>query len=158
MEHPAAAFKARGTPEIMRLHEIMGIESNRRWGVCSLNEFRKVRYVMHYSSSCVCIDAGFVVVPWLETYVVPSTLEWDCGFMSGWSHSIRKLPRVEPRRRDCVRRREVVWRYREPRYVRCLQSTSNIPLPTQLQLPRALRRSAGGTGEAPCRWRRSLSR
>ncbi|EIM86629.1 linoleate diol synthase [Stereum hirsutum FP-91666 SS1] len=41
MEHPAAAFKARGTPEIMRLHEIMGIESNRRWGVCSLNEFRK---------------------------------------------------------------------------------------------------------------------
>ena len=26
----------------MRLHEIMGIEANRRWGVCSLNEFRKV--------------------------------------------------------------------------------------------------------------------
>ncbi|TFY76746.1 hypothetical protein EWM64_g7266 [Hericium alpestre] len=40
-EHPASAFKARGTPHIMRLHEIMGIESNRKWGVCSLNEFRK---------------------------------------------------------------------------------------------------------------------
>ncbi|KAI0060754.1 linoleate diol synthase, partial [Artomyces pyxidatus] len=40
-EHPASAFKARGTPHVMRLHEIMGIESNRRWGVCSLNEFRK---------------------------------------------------------------------------------------------------------------------
>ncbi|KAI0322769.1 linoleate diol synthase, partial [Amylostereum chailletii] len=40
-EHPASAFKARGTPHIMRLHEIMGIEANRRWGVCSLNEFRK---------------------------------------------------------------------------------------------------------------------
>jgi linoleate 10R-lipoxygenase len=26
----------------MRLHEIMGIEANRKWGVCSLNEFRKV--------------------------------------------------------------------------------------------------------------------
>ncbi len=26
----------------MRLHEIMGIESNRQWGVCSLNDFRKV--------------------------------------------------------------------------------------------------------------------
>jgi hypothetical protein len=26
----------------MRLHEIMGIEQNRRWGVCSLNDFRKV--------------------------------------------------------------------------------------------------------------------
>lgn len=24
----------------MRLHEIMGIEQNRRWGVCSLNDFR----------------------------------------------------------------------------------------------------------------------
>lgn len=40
--HPAGAFKARGTPHIMRLHEIMGIEANRRWGVCSLNDFRKV--------------------------------------------------------------------------------------------------------------------
>jgi len=26
----------------MKLHEVMGIEANRRWGVCSLNEFRKV--------------------------------------------------------------------------------------------------------------------
>jgi hypothetical protein len=25
----------------MRLHEIMGIEANRSWGVCSLNDFRK---------------------------------------------------------------------------------------------------------------------
>lgn len=25
----------------MRLHEIMGIEQNRRWGVCSLNDFRR---------------------------------------------------------------------------------------------------------------------
>ena len=40
-EHPASAFKARGTPEVMKLHEIMGITSNRRWGVCSLNDFRK---------------------------------------------------------------------------------------------------------------------
>ncbi|CDO73323.1 hypothetical protein BN946_scf185008.g86 [Trametes cinnabarina] len=41
-EHPAGAFKARGTPYVMRLHEIMGIEQNRAWGVCSLNDFRKV--------------------------------------------------------------------------------------------------------------------
>lgn len=40
-EHPAGAFRARGTPAVMRLHEIMGIEQNRRWGVCSLNDFRK---------------------------------------------------------------------------------------------------------------------
>ena len=25
----------------MRLHEIMGIEQSRNWGVCSLNDFRK---------------------------------------------------------------------------------------------------------------------
>ncbi|KAJ6591567.1 linoleate diol synthase [Mycena vulgaris] len=43
-EHPAAAFRARGTPASMRLHEIMGIEQNRQWGVCSLNDFRKVPY------------------------------------------------------------------------------------------------------------------
>jgi hypothetical protein len=39
--HQAASFGARGTPPIMRLHEIMGIEANRAWGVCSLNDFRK---------------------------------------------------------------------------------------------------------------------
>ena len=26
----------------MRLHEVMGIEQNRAWGVCSLNDFRRV--------------------------------------------------------------------------------------------------------------------
>lgn len=38
---PAAAFGARGVPGFMRLHEIMGLEQSRKWGVCSLNEFRK---------------------------------------------------------------------------------------------------------------------
>jgi hypothetical protein len=50
IEHPAACFGARGTPHIMRLHEIMGIESNRRWGVCSLNEFRKFLGLKPYAS------------------------------------------------------------------------------------------------------------
>ncbi|KAI5895328.1 heme peroxidase [Schizophyllum commune H4-8] len=40
-EQPAGAFRARGTPGVMRLHEIMGIEQNRKWGVCSLNDFRR---------------------------------------------------------------------------------------------------------------------
>ncbi|KIM44733.1 hypothetical protein M413DRAFT_442688 [Hebeloma cylindrosporum] len=40
-EHSAGAFRARGTPPVMRLNEIMGIEQNRKWGVCSLNDFRK---------------------------------------------------------------------------------------------------------------------
>ncbi|KAI0630845.1 linoleate diol synthase [Trametes polyzona] len=49
-EHPAGAFKARGTPYVMRLHEIMGIEQNRQWGVCSLNDFRKFLGLKTYAS------------------------------------------------------------------------------------------------------------
>ncbi|KAG8883882.1 hypothetical protein FRB97_005720 [Tulasnella sp. 331] len=41
MEVPAGAFGARRTPHAMRIIEMMGIEQNREWGVCSLNEFRK---------------------------------------------------------------------------------------------------------------------
>jgi len=48
--HRAAAFGARGTPAIMRLNEIMGIEANRVWGVCSLNDFRKFLGLKTYSS------------------------------------------------------------------------------------------------------------
>ncbi|TDL21825.1 linoleate diol synthase [Rickenella mellea] len=48
--HPASAFKARGTPAVMKLHEIMGIEQSRRWGVCSLNDFRKFLGLKAYSS------------------------------------------------------------------------------------------------------------
>lgn len=39
--HHAAAFGAHGTPGIMKMNEVMGIEANRAWGVCSLNNFRK---------------------------------------------------------------------------------------------------------------------
>jgi hypothetical protein len=37
----AAAFKARGVPECMRVIEVMTIMQARSWGTCSLNEFRK---------------------------------------------------------------------------------------------------------------------
>lgn len=49
-EHPAGAFKARGTPGCMRLHEVMGIEAARRWGCCSLNDFRKFLGLKPYAS------------------------------------------------------------------------------------------------------------
>jgi cytochrome P450 len=49
-EHPAAAFRARGTPAIMRLNEIMGIEQSRKWGCCSLNDFRKYLGLKPYKS------------------------------------------------------------------------------------------------------------
>ncbi|KAI0704264.1 heme peroxidase [Cytidiella melzeri] len=48
--HPAGAFRARGTPHVMRLHEIMGIEANRKWGCCSLNEFRAFLGLKRYAS------------------------------------------------------------------------------------------------------------
>ncbi|KZT65024.1 linoleate diol synthase [Daedalea quercina L-15889] len=47
---PAGAFKAKGTPHVMRLHEIMGIESARQWGCCSLNDFRQFLGLQRYSS------------------------------------------------------------------------------------------------------------
>lgn len=34
--HPAGAFKARGTPEVMRVVEIMTMKMARRWGVCTV--------------------------------------------------------------------------------------------------------------------------
>ncbi|TFK65597.1 linoleate diol synthase [Pluteus cervinus] len=49
-DHPAGAFRARGTPAIMRIHEVMGINQNRQWGVCSLNDFRKFLGLKPYAS------------------------------------------------------------------------------------------------------------
>jgi len=40
-ENPAGAYRARGTPGVFRIIEILGIEQARQWGVCSMNEFRK---------------------------------------------------------------------------------------------------------------------
>jgi linoleate 10R-lipoxygenase len=41
IENPAGAFRGLGTPPVLRLVEIMGIEQSRAWGVCTMNEFRK---------------------------------------------------------------------------------------------------------------------
>ncbi|GJE95217.1 linoleate dioxygenase-like and cytochrome P450 domain-containing protein [Phanerochaete sordida] len=49
-ENPAGAFKARGTPGCMCLFEVMGIETARRWGCCSLNDFRKFLGLKPYTS------------------------------------------------------------------------------------------------------------
>ncbi|KNZ76883.1 Psi-producing oxygenase C [Termitomyces sp. J132] len=40
-DNPAGAFRGRGTPSVLRLVEILGIEQSRAWGVCTMNEFRK---------------------------------------------------------------------------------------------------------------------
>ncbi|KDR69074.1 hypothetical protein GALMADRAFT_933805 [Galerina marginata CBS 339.88] len=38
--NPASAFRGRGTPPVLRLVEMMGIEQSRQWGLCTMNEFR----------------------------------------------------------------------------------------------------------------------
>ncbi|CAE6433839.1 unnamed protein product [Rhizoctonia solani] len=40
-ESGARRYGARGSPEVLRIIEIMGMEQGRRWGVCTMNEFRK---------------------------------------------------------------------------------------------------------------------
>ncbi|KAF8512919.1 linoleate diol synthase [Gautieria morchelliformis] len=47
--NPASAFKARGSPKVMRIIEIMGIEQARSWGACSLNDFRRFLQLKPYS-------------------------------------------------------------------------------------------------------------
>ncbi|KIO24703.1 hypothetical protein M407DRAFT_25950 [Tulasnella calospora MUT 4182] len=49
-EQSASAFKARGTPHVMRVVEILGIQQNREWGTCSLNEFRKFLGLKPYNT------------------------------------------------------------------------------------------------------------
>ncbi|KAL0563971.1 hypothetical protein V5O48_018086 [Marasmius crinis-equi] len=49
-EYRAGAFKARGIPEALKAVEIMGIEAARKWGTCSLNEFRKFIGLKPYTS------------------------------------------------------------------------------------------------------------
>ncbi|KAK7062576.1 hypothetical protein VNI00_000064 [Paramarasmius palmivorus] len=49
-EWRAGAFKARGIPAAMRVIEILGIQQSRKWGACSLNEFRKFMGLKPYEN------------------------------------------------------------------------------------------------------------
>ncbi|KAF7308570.1 Heme peroxidase [Mycena chlorophos] len=68
-ESPAAAFGARGTPASMRLHEMMGIEQNRRWGVCSLNDFRRylgLKRMLHFANLAHPVESSIAYSSFLE--------------------------------------------------------------------------------------------
>ncbi|PPQ95917.1 hypothetical protein CVT26_016140 [Gymnopilus dilepis] len=39
-QNPANGFRGQGTPPVLRLVEMMGIEQARTWGLCTMNEFR----------------------------------------------------------------------------------------------------------------------
>ncbi|KAG9091000.1 hypothetical protein FRC06_000785 [Ceratobasidium sp. 370] len=49
-EYLSGAFSARNTPEVMKIVEVMGIMQARKWGVCTLNEFRKFIGLKPYAS------------------------------------------------------------------------------------------------------------
>lgn len=52
----------------MRVIEIMGIEQGRKWGACSLNDFRRVCSIGFFiilGADCTCGTP----VPTIETYV-----------------------------------------------------------------------------------------
>ncbi|KAJ7853500.1 heme peroxidase [Mycena olivaceomarginata] len=46
----AGAYKARGIPEVLRVIEVLGIEQARRWGTCSMNDFRRFLGLKPYAS------------------------------------------------------------------------------------------------------------
>ncbi|EJD44726.1 putative linoleate diol synthase [Auricularia subglabra TFB-10046 SS5] len=49
-DQPAAAFGARGTPAVLKIVDVLGILQSRRWGVCTLNEFREYFGLRRYTS------------------------------------------------------------------------------------------------------------
>lgn len=46
----ACAYGARGIPAVMKPVEIMGIKQARKWGTCTMNEFRKFVGLKQYES------------------------------------------------------------------------------------------------------------
>ncbi|KAJ7126174.1 heme peroxidase [Mycena epipterygia] len=46
----AGAYKARGIPEVLRVIEVLGIEQARRWGACSMNDFRRFLGLKPYNT------------------------------------------------------------------------------------------------------------
>ncbi|QRV74358.1 heme peroxidase [Ceratobasidium sp. AG-Ba] len=80
--HVASAFKARGTPPVLRVIEIMGIMSSRRWGVCSLNEFRKFIGLKPYDSFADWNSDPEIATAAMRLYKHPDNLELYVGLQA----------------------------------------------------------------------------
>lgn len=51
IDEPAASFRARGTPNVLRVVDIMGMKQARDvWGLCTMNEFRKSMSLTEFKS------------------------------------------------------------------------------------------------------------
>ncbi|KAI0081382.1 heme peroxidase [Panus rudis PR-1116 ss-1] len=49
-ESMAGAYRARGTPAVLRLIEMVGMEQARSWGACTMNEFRRFLGLKEFDS------------------------------------------------------------------------------------------------------------
>ncbi|KAI8981356.1 heme peroxidase [Trametes punicea] len=49
-EKAAGTYRARGTPAVLRIVEIMGMVQARQWGVCTMNEFRSFLGLKRFAS------------------------------------------------------------------------------------------------------------
>ncbi|QRV95471.1 heme peroxidase [Ceratobasidium sp. AG-Ba] len=78
----AGAFKARGTPAVLRVIEIMGIAASRRWGVCSLNEFRKFLGLKPYDSFTEWNPDPEIATAAMRLYKHPDNLELYVGLQA----------------------------------------------------------------------------
>lgn len=59
----------------MRLHEIMGIQSNRAWGCCSLNDFRKFLGLKSEVFHCDLLSNWLFIT--YRSIAYSSFLEWN---------------------------------------------------------------------------------
>ncbi|EIM21655.1 heme peroxidase [Wallemia mellicola CBS 633.66] len=51
IDEPAGSFRARGTPSVLRVVDIMGMKQAREvWGLCTMNEFRKAMSLTQFKS------------------------------------------------------------------------------------------------------------
>ncbi|KAG8682213.1 hypothetical protein FRC11_000118, partial [Ceratobasidium sp. 423] len=80
--HVASAFKARGTPPVLRVVEILGIMASRKWGVCSLNEFRKFIGLKPYDSFGDWNSDPEIATAAMRLYKHPDNLELYVGLQA----------------------------------------------------------------------------
>ncbi|EUC55588.1 linoleate diol synthase, partial [Rhizoctonia solani AG-3 Rhs1AP] len=80
--HVASAFKARGTPPVLRVVEILGIMSSRKWGVCSLNEFRKFMGLKPYDTFADWNSDPEIATAAMRLYKHPDNIELYVGLQA----------------------------------------------------------------------------
>ena len=79
---PAHTFGARGVPGVMRVIEILGIQQARKWGCCTLNEFRKFLGLKPYATFEEWNPNKEVAAAARKLYRTPDNLELYVGLVS----------------------------------------------------------------------------